>query len=615
MDFLFYLVQVNLYLILFYSFYRLVLFGETFHQLNRAYLIASALLSFGIPLWYSEYVQSWFITKEINEVFYTIYDPSMILVRPTKGVSFTWADILEGLYIIGISIFTIRLAITLLQLIIVLKNKDFGKFTAFSFFGYSFVDETLKKRDTILAHEHVHMQQLHSADVMIFEIIAILNWFNPVVYQYKKDIKHIHEFIADDIAAQNENSKAEYAMLLFTQEFGLHPDQLTNRFFTHSTLKRRIQMLSKPRSRRIMLLKYGLSVPLFMLMLVLSSATIVRNDVLDLVEVKLSGLTTDSVEIVPDNEAFVNNEMQKAAIERDNYSTEEVATAKNDKPLEATFVAVSNEDALATTKASKEYEIRAVEGDNMVFRLKSLEPAIITTSKQLPTTLSLAKVQPIRLQEKPTMGDEVVIAETKPAEKTPDIEEVFTSVEESPTFPGGVKELFKFIGRNLKYPVAAQRAKVSGKVFVKFVVRKDGSISDFNILKGIGFGCDEETIRVISQLPKWSPGRQNGRAVNVHFTMPVNFVLDEKGAKELQSVQVTSKEMPAKIGFQMKGFNDPLVLLDGKQIKKETFNNLDSDTVDSIHVLKDEAATRAYGDRGINGVVIIDTKKVLENQD
>lgn len=104
-------------------------------------------------------------------------------------------------------------------------------------------------------------------------------------------------------------------------------------------------------------------------------------------------------------------------------------------------------------------------------------------------------------------------------------EEIFTTVEQNPEFPGGISEMYKYIGTNIKYPSAAQRANVSGKVFVKFVVEKDGSIGDITVLKGIGFGCDEEATRVIKSMPKWSPGRQNGRNVRVYYTMPINFQL------------------------------------------------------------------------------------------
>lgn len=118
-------------------------------------------------------------------------------------------------------------------------------------------------------------------------------------------------------------------------------------------------------------------------------------------------------------------------------------------------------------------------------------------------------------------------AVTKPAGLgKPKEEEIFTAVEQNPEFPGGQSEMYKFINSQIKYPAAAQRANVSGRVFVKFVVEKDGSIGNVEVLKGIGFGCDEEAIRVIKQMPKWNPGRQNGKNVRVYFTMPVFYQLE-----------------------------------------------------------------------------------------
>ncbi len=130
--------------------------------------------------------------------------------------------------------------------------------------------------------------------------------------------------------------------------------------------------------------------------------------------------------------------------------------------------------------------------------------------------------------------DAVGIAEAPPVVEAPKEveiekpkeEEIFTSVEQNPEFPGGNIEALKYIAKNIKYPSAAQRANVSGKVFIKFVVERDGSIGDVQILKGIGFGCDEEAQRVIKGMPKWSPGKQNGRNVRVWFTLPVNYQLE-----------------------------------------------------------------------------------------
>jgi periplasmic protein TonB len=106
-------------------------------------------------------------------------------------------------------------------------------------------------------------------------------------------------------------------------------------------------------------------------------------------------------------------------------------------------------------------------------------------------------------------------------------EEIFTAVEQQAEFPGGLSAFANFLRKNLKYPAAAQRANVSGKVYVQFVVNTDGTIQNVETLKSVGFGCDEEAVRVIKSVGKWTPGKQSGRAVRSRFTVPINFVLSE----------------------------------------------------------------------------------------
>jgi protein TonB len=113
------------------------------------------------------------------------------------------------------------------------------------------------------------------------------------------------------------------------------------------------------------------------------------------------------------------------------------------------------------------------------------------------------------------------VVEVKPVE-----EEVFTVVEQNAEFPGGAAELGKFLQKNLKYPPAASRANVQGKVFLSFVVGSDGRITDVSVLKGLGFGCDEEAVRVVKSMPRWNPGKQSGRAVKSRFNLPISFVLE-----------------------------------------------------------------------------------------
>jgi protein TonB len=100
-----------------------------------------------------------------------------------------------------------------------------------------------------------------------------------------------------------------------------------------------------------------------------------------------------------------------------------------------------------------------------------------------------------------------------------------TFVEEMPEFPGGDAARIKFFFENVKYPQIAKETGVQGPVYLTFVVEKDGSISNIKLLRGIGAGCDEEAERVLAMMPKWKPGRQNGKEVRVQFNMPISFIL------------------------------------------------------------------------------------------
>ncbi len=112
-------------------------------------------------------------------------------------------------------------------------------------------------------------------------------------------------------------------------------------------------------------------------------------------------------------------------------------------------------------------------------------------------------------------------------EEEEDIEEekVFMIVEQAAKFPGGEAELFKFLSANISYPQLARESGIQGMVFVTFVVEKNGSITDVKILRGIGGGCDEEAIRVVKKMPKWTPGKQRGKPVRSQFRLPVKFRL------------------------------------------------------------------------------------------
>jgi TonB family protein len=450
MNWLNYLLQVNLYLVLFYGFYRLLLRSETFFNLNRGYLVASAALAFFIPLMQSEWVRSWFVTEQVSQTISILYDPQLMYIRASasQAHTMTMGEIMAFCYIIGIMLGIARFSGNLVFLGQMMKRKTQGEGSkrAFSFFNVLFVSKELKSRSTIMKHEFVHIRQLHSADVMLFELIAIFNWFNPVVYLYKSSIKHIHEFIADEVASRNEASKAEYAMLLFQEQFGVQAIPLTNNFFNQSLLKLRIKMLHKSRSTQTALMKYGLIAPLFMLMIVVSSATLASKQ-LAKIEEKVENFSAKDAPIISNNPVIEN-------VTESNYNDPNVDLSK----------------ALV------------------------ISPALVDEVKTIQQSKG-------------------------------DTSEVFDGVDQAAEYPGGMEAFGKYLQENLKYPEEAQKANYSGKVYIEFIVNKDGSASNFQVLKPAEFGCSEEAMRVLKTIPKWNPGVHSGRVVRSRFVVPINFQL------------------------------------------------------------------------------------------
>jgi periplasmic protein TonB len=146
----------------------------------------------------------------------------------------------------------------------------------------------------------------------------------------------------------------------------------------------------------------------------------------------------------------------------------------------------------------------------------------------IPTVQELHNVDPGTTTQAGVAGgyDYSLLEVEQPAEEIIEKkEEPFNFVQEMPSYPGGNRELLKFISENMEYPEIARRAGVSGRVIVRCIVEKDGSLSDIEIVKGIGAGCDEEAVRVCGIIPKWNPGRQNTRPVRVRLMIPFQFIL------------------------------------------------------------------------------------------
>ena len=168
-------------------------------------------------------------------------------------------------------------------------------------------------------------------------------------------------------------------------------------------------------------------------------------------------------------------------------------------------------------------------------------------------------------------------------------EDVYESVDKSPEFSGGLEALNKFLSDNVRYPAEAQKKQIQEKITVKFVVEKDGSVSDVQAIRGKDKSLKQEAVRVVSMLPKFQPGSQKGVPVRVYYVVNINFKL-----------QIAK---PQKLLIE-----NALIVLDGKEISYSDYQKIDMKTIKSTDVLKDQSAIERYGDKGKNGVIILTSK-------
>ena len=559
-----YILQVNIYLIVFYGFYKFLLDKETYFTLNRVYLVSAGLLSVALPFLRFE----WFTRQSLAQPVYSgvgqMNDFISVAIVQENVSQLTLGNTIAFLYAAGVVFFIIRFVIQLISLRMLLKRGNNG--FAFSFFGKKVIDVSLPEFKTINTHEEIHMRQLHSLDVIFFEILGIITWFNPIIYFYKHSIKNIHEFLADEEAARFQGDKEQYALLLLSTAFGVTPSNLTNSFFNKSLIKKRIYMLHKQRSKRTAVLKYGLFLPLFAIALVMSSATIRKNE-------KILAVAENLPLAEPLN--IIKEAVSEAGTNALNeYGATDVYTLSSDvssvKAVRTPKVDWSN--LMNYLKKSIKYpdaaKLSQTQGYTMIqFSVKDGEPKGISINgpslgggtdaevmskvlsysdfKNIPNgnyvlksffTISEANTEKknlnLQLPEGYTYVGEVIIRTYKQITATvkndPNDIRVydFVALDSQPTYPGGMEKFYTYLNENLRYPAEAKANKVEGKVFLSFVVEKDGSLMDIKVDRKLGQGTDEEAVRVLKESVKWNPGIQNGNAVRVKYNIPISFNLN-----------------------------------------------------------------------------------------
>jgi TonB family protein len=275
---------------------------------------------------------------------------------------------------------------------------------------------------------------------------------------------------------------------LIAYTFGPKPSAFVTPFFQSSTLKQRILMLQKSETSRWAVVKYGfvalLTFSLFLFVAACEDQT--KKDVVGHEKITVSGQVLDS----------------------------------DGKAIPGANIVLKDAQIGTTTDVNGRYKINVpADGTLLIAFVGHKSQAIPVAGK---TTVN-AK---LTFGSDGTQSKLIDLLDRKPMDDGNG--KIFTVVEKNPEFPGGMAGLGDYITKNLKYPEAAKRAQVSGRIFLSFVVNLDGSIQHVQILKGIGFGADEEAIRIVKAMPRWKPATQDGKPVRVKYNLPINFSLDKK---------------------------------------------------------------------------------------
>lgn len=191
-------------------------------------------------------------------------------------------------------------------------------------------------------------------------------------------------------------------------------------------------------------------------------------------------------------------------------------------------------------------------------------------------------------------------------------DDVYDVVEKMPEFPGGMAELMKYLNSNIKYPVEAHKAGIQGRVVVSFVVNKDGTVKDAKIVRSVDKSIDAEALRVISAMPKWQPGYQDGKAVSVRYTVPVTFRLTGESGKvqstgagnDNTNVKMSSDNNNVNISFK----DTRYYVINGVHVDAAEVKKISADKIKEIVVLKGEKAIEKFGEQARDGAIVVTTE-------
>ena len=527
--------------------YRFLFRNSNRLYFNRFFLLTSMLLALAMPLLgllsgievpqMATLKQNMFNSMMLNEVIVTPDGqpvlPELTVTTDATPSRFSVWQVMGGIYLLGVGVMTLLFLIKLgrlIALIIRSPKRKMDGFTAvftgkeqgsFSFFRYAFFPNENVDPD-IMRHEMSHISHHHSWDILFAEVMMILQWFNPFIYLYKKELQSLHEYQADRDVVATGVDKKNYMMLILQQCTAVDFSGMSNNFSLILT-KKRIKMITRNEKAKGLWWRLLATLPVLAILLIANTKVTAQD-----ASTKLGNQAVDKpitvemgqFEIFDDDGTPM--QLKDTLIYSDDGSYVKFETSDGFQP--------------ETGEPCKKLTVTSYDADgtqrNNFFITETERRGDTSTYTIEPFTLSVHLFE--QLLDLATYEEDTV----------------YQMVEEMPEFPGGEKALMDYVSNNVKYPQEAKDKNIAGRVFIGFVVEKDGSINEVKVLRGIGGGCDEEAVRVIKSMPKWKPGIQKGKPVRVSFQMPFVFKLDESAASKSGLVNNTymGKETGTKDG-------------------------------------------------------------------
>lgn len=508
-NFWIYLLKSGLALWLFYGIYWLFLRKETFFSLNRYMLLGSVVFSFLLPFIHFENLLTINSERPVALFFIDFSEDITKINSYSAGESgpvslkMVWPVMIFIIYLSGVIFLGSRMAYQALRLSRIrqeheLMNKDGLKLlfikddiTPFSFFNKIFInrsDQSDEELEKIIIHEKTHVKNMHFIDLILVGIAGIVQWFNPVIWFCEQSIREIHEYEADREVLKCYKDRGKYQALLVNQITGIEIFRLANGF-SKSITKKRMIMMTKIKSRKISYMK-ALSVLPVILLLVFAFSK--------------PQITSESSEL------HFQNQVSGTVVDD-----------QSDQPLSGAAVVIEGTTQGTMTDESGKYLIETSGNEQMlVFSYVGYETQRVKSDQKEINVRMKRKLYEIPEGKNTKIKDEYL-------EQTD--EDVFFLVEEMPVFQGRTPEAFReYLQENLIYPEKAKENHITGKVYVQMVVNSKGEVTDVKVLRGVNPLLDKEAVRVVESSPLWEPAKQNGKAVAVQFTFPIEFKLPDK---------------------------------------------------------------------------------------